>query len=133
MYMPGKDISHEIQYHVVWSTRYRIQFLTGNVAYRAREIIRQLCESQGATIMGGSIAADHIDLLIVAPPELAPLQLVEHPKEESSARLQTEIPSLCQQYWHQHLWSVGFEAAIKEYLEDEELEQEADRLTIISP
>jgi REP element-mobilizing transposase RayT len=45
-----KKSSHavfDIKYHVIWTTKYRYKVLSGSIAVRTRELIRQGCEARG--------------------------------------------------------------------------------------
>ena len=37
----------DIKYHFVWATKYRYAVLRGEIATRARDIVRQVCEAEG--------------------------------------------------------------------------------------
>jgi putative transposase len=116
---------------VVWITKYRYKVLTGEVALRARELIRQSCMSREINIVRGSVGKDHVHLLISCPPGLAPAKIVQYLKGRSSRLLQQEFPHLEKRYWGQHLWGRGYfcatvgavtEEMIKEYVEHQEVE-----------
>ena len=49
-YQHGAHSVYDIKYHMVWVTKYRYQILNGEVALRARELIRQTCMSRDMTI-----------------------------------------------------------------------------------
>ena len=36
---------YNIEYHFVWVTKYRYKVLTGDVAVRVRELVRQTCDT----------------------------------------------------------------------------------------
>jgi putative transposase len=123
---------YNVEYHVVWITKYRYKVLTGEVALRARELIRQSCMSREISIVRGSVARDHIHLLISCPPGLAPAKIVQYLKGRSSRMLLQEFPHLEKRFWGQHLWGRGYfcatvgavtEDMIKEYVENQELEK----------
>jgi len=42
-YRKGSHTIYNLQYHLVWVTKYRYHVLTGEVKLRVREIIRQIC------------------------------------------------------------------------------------------
>lgn len=116
---------------MVWITKYRYKVLTGEVALRARELIRQSCMSREINIVRGSVGKDHVHLLISCPPGLAPAKIVQYLKGRSSRLLQQEFPHLEKRYWGQHLWGRGYfcatvgavtEEMIKEYVEHQEVE-----------
>ena len=61
----------DIKYHLVWITKYRYKLLRGEVAERARDVIRQICESGEVRIVRGAISPDHVHMLVSSPPQLA--------------------------------------------------------------
>jgi putative transposase len=89
----------DIKYHLIWITKYRYKILRGEVAERARDLVRQICEAREVTIIRGAVSADHIHMLVVAPPQLAPAKLVQYIKGRSSRLLQMEFPHLRKRYW----------------------------------
>ncbi len=52
-------VQYDIQYHIVWTTKYRYRVLVGKIAERVREIIRQSCNSMDVTILKGSIGKEY--------------------------------------------------------------------------
>ena len=97
----------DIKYHVIWITKYRYKVLRGEVAERARDLIRQICQAREVSIIRGAISPDHIHMLVAVPPQLSPAKLVQYIKGRSSRRLQEEFPHLRKRYWGQHLWRGG--------------------------
>ncbi len=67
---------HDIEYHVIWVTKYRYKVMRGRVAERAREVIRRICAARDVMILRGAISPDHIHMLLSVPPELSPAKLV---------------------------------------------------------
>jgi len=97
----------DIKDHLVWITKYRYKILRGDVAERARELIRQICHTREIVIIRGAVSRDHIHILISAPSHLAPSKIVQYIKGRSFRRLQEEFPQLRKRYWGQHLWARG--------------------------
>ncbi len=133
---------YDIEYHVIWVTKYRYKVMRGRVAERAREVIRQICEAREVVIVRGAISPDHIHMLLSAPPELSPAKLVQYIKGRSSRVLQMEFPELGKRYWGQHLWARGYfcatvgavdEATIKEYIENQRWEDDQEGFKITAP
>lgn len=129
----------DIKYHVVWITKYRYKVLRGEVAERARDLIRQICEAREVRIVRGAVSPDHIHMLVSAPPQLAPSKLVQYVKGRSSRRLQEEFPHLRKRYWGQHLWARGYfcatvgavdEATIKQYIENQKWDEDGEGFKI---
>ena len=107
-YRKNSHAVYDIKYHVIWVTKYRYKVLSGPIAIRARELIRQGCEARGIIILQGSVGKDHIHLLISCPPSLAPSKILQYLKGRSSRLLQDEFPELKKRYWGQHLWARGY-------------------------
>ena len=77
----------DIKYDLVWITKYRYKMLRGEVAERARELIRQICQAREVRIVRGAVSPDHIHMLVSSPPQLAPAKLVQYVKGRSSRRV----------------------------------------------
>ena len=71
-------VQYDIEYHIVWTTKYRYKVLNGKIAERARELIRQSCNSMDVTIIKGSVGKEHIHLLVSCPPSLSVSKLVNN-------------------------------------------------------
>jgi hypothetical protein len=68
---------YDLKYHVIWCTKYRYKILRGRVAERARDLIRQICQTRDVVIVRGAVSPDHIHLLLSAPPVLSPAKLAQ--------------------------------------------------------
>lgn len=71
-YRKGPHTVYDLQYHFVWVTKYRYHILKGDVALRARDLIRQTCESRNITVLSGHGSRDHVHIHVSCSPELAP-------------------------------------------------------------
>lgn len=124
----GSHTQYDIQYHIVWTTKYRYKVLNGKVAERLRELIRQGCEAKCITIIQGAIGREHVHMLISCPPNIVVSQIAQYLKGRSSKLLQEEFKELKKKYWGQHLWAPGYfcrtvgtvtEEMIKEYIKNQ--------------
>ena len=97
-YRTGPHTVYDIQYHFVWVTKYRYKILAGEVAVRARDLIRQSCEPRNVTILTGNVSKDHVHVQVSCPPELAPANIAQYLKGRSSRILQQEFPHLRKLY-----------------------------------
>ena len=138
-YQKGSHTVYDVKYHFVWVTKYRYQVLTGEIAIRVRELIRQSCLSRGITILKGSVGKDHVHLLVSCPVVLSPAKIVQYIKGRSSKILQDEFPHLKKRYWGQHLWARGYFCAtvgtvtdemVKAYIENQEVEAPEENFKI---
>ena len=124
----GAHVQYDIEYHIVWTTKYRYRVLEGRIAERTRELIRQSCSSMNVTIIKGTISKEHIHLLLSCPPSLSVSKIVQQLKGKSSRTLQMEFKELKKRYWGQHLWGSGYfcrsvgtvtKEIIKDYIENQ--------------
>ena len=127
-------------YHLVWITKYRKKVLQGDIGYRLREIIRQICNTEKVQILKGAIGQDHVHLMLEIPPYMAVSRLVQHLKGESSRKLQMEFPQLRKQFWGQHFWQIGYfvsttgsvnEKTVREYIAEQGKKEEDEDKTFI--
>ena len=42
----------DLKYHVIWVTKYRYKILRGDIAERARDLLRQICVAREVTSLG---------------------------------------------------------------------------------
>ena len=118
-YRRGAHTVYDIKYHFVWVTKYRYKVLRGEIAERARDIIRQVCMAREITILKGHVSKDHVHLFVSSPPSLSPARIMQYVKGKSSRVLQQEFPSLRKRYWGQHIWAWGYFCASSGTVTDE--------------
>ena len=140
-YRKGSHTVYDINYHIVWITKYRKKVLEGAVAERVRELIRQIFKANDVEILKGHISKDHVHLFVSVPPHLSVSQLVQYLKGKSSNKLQLEFRHIQKEYWGRHVWARGYFAAssgnitdeiIKAYIENQDIEKDDDDFKISS-
>jgi len=138
-YRKGSHTVYNIEYHVVWVTKYRYHVLTGDVQIRVRELIRQICRQHDLNILKGHVSKAHLHLLVSAPPHHAVSYLMQKLKGRSSRLIQQEFPHLRKRYWGRHLWARGYFCAtvgqvtdemVKDYIESHITPSPDDRFTL---
>ena len=129
-YRTGSHTVYDIKYHLVWVTKYRYKVMVGELALRARDVIRQACMAREIKILKGHVSRDHVHLFVSSPPGLSVSQIVQYVKGKSSYVLQQEFPELKRRYWGQHLWARGYfcassgtvtDAMVKAYIEQQDM------------
>ncbi|MDM8557295.1 IS200/IS605 family transposase [Candidatus Parabeggiatoa sp. HSG14] len=118
-YRYGSHTVYNIEYHFVWVTKYRYKMLTGDVALRVRDFVRQTCEAFEIRIISGVVSKDHVHLLVSAPPTLAPSEIMRRIKGRAARKLFEEFPGLKKRYWGQHFWARGYFCATAGQVTDE--------------
>jgi putative transposase len=125
-YRYGSHTVFKIEYHFIWVTKYRYQVLKGEVGERVRELVRQTCEAFEIRILKGVVSKDHVHILVSAPPELSPSEIMRRIKGRTASKLFEEFPMLKKRYWGRHFWARGYfcatvgemtEEMIRQYLE----------------
>jgi len=113
--------------------------LTGEVGVRARELIREICQTNYVDIVSGSMSPDHVHLLLSVPPSISISKIVQYIKGKSSRKLLMEFDHLRKRYWGQHLWARGYFAVtvgnvnsdeVQKYIENQELHHKDDNFKI---
>ena len=103
-----------------------LQSADGRCGQRVRELVRQTCEAFEIRIVKGVVSKDHVHILVSAPPELAPSEIMRRIKGRTASKLFEEFPALKRRYWGRHFWARGYfcatvgemtEEMIKDYLE----------------
>jgi putative transposase len=122
----GTHTQSKLTVHIVWITKYRYRILTGEIQLRARDIIRQVCDTQDITIVKGVVSADHIHMHILYPPKLSVSTIAQKLKGRSAKKLLEEYPQLKKRYYGGHLWGIGYGAWSTGNITDEMVNQYLD-------
>ena len=107
-YRTGSHTKYKIEYHFVCVTKYRYSVLTGDIAERARELVRQTCINFEIEIIRGVVSKDHIHILVSAPPTMSPSEIMRRIKGRTSAKIFEEFPHIKKRYWGRHFWARGY-------------------------
>jgi len=134
-YRLGAHTKSDLKVHVVWIPKYRKPVLTGDLALRVRDIIRQIASEHELEILSGKVARDHVHVFLSYRPTQDIAQIMQWLKGISSRVLLQEFPRLRKQFWGRHFWARGYLAVssgtitdemIKEYIEEQEGEPMVD-------
>jgi len=98
-YRYGSHTVFKIQYHFVFVTKYRYKVLSGDIGLKVRELIRQTYEAFEIEILKGVVSQDHLHILVSAPPNMAPSEIMRRIKGRTSAKLFESFPELKKRYW----------------------------------
>lgn len=133
-------------YHLVFSTKRRLKFISPDIEQRVWAYIGGILKNHNMTavVIGG--VEDHVHVLVLAKPSIAPSQIAQLIKGESSKWIHTEFPHLAKFSWQdgyavftvsksivpslvdyikrqrEHHSSKTFEAEYRELLERHEIE-----------
>ena len=118
-YQLGAHTKHDLKVHLVWIPKYRKKILTGEIAIRVRDLIRQIAMEHEINILSGKVACDHIHVLVAYRPHVDVSTIVQWLKGISSRVLLQEYPHLRKKFWGRHLWARGYLAVTTGTVTDE--------------
>ena len=94
---------YNINYHIVWSVKYRRKVITPEIESYMREIIHQIADAKGFHVDEfESGHMDHVHLFVTAPPKLSPSLIIQYLK---GIKLLEKYPELRKQLWKGELWN----------------------------
>jgi len=125
-YRKNSHSKYDLKVHLIWIPKYRKRVLTGKVAERVRDLLRQICMEHEVHIISGKVAADHIHVFVSYQPQMALSKLVQYLKGTSSRILLQEFMHLRKQFWGRHFWSRGYMAISSGNITDEMIQQYID-------
>ncbi len=94
--------------HIVWVTKYRYPVLKGDIQFRCRDLIKQICIAENVEILKGVVSSDHVHMHIEYPPKVSISDIMKSIKGRTSHHLQDEFPELKKRYWGRHFWATGY-------------------------
>jgi len=118
-YRESSHTVYDLKYHIVWITKYRKPILQGEIAKRARDLVREICKAKDVEILKGHISKEHVHVFVSVPPHISVSQLVQSLKGKSSRKLLLEYKGLSRAFWGRHLWARGYFVASSGNVTDE--------------
>ena len=134
-YKLGAHTKTDLKVHLIWIPKYRKKVLTGQVAIRTRDLLRQIAMEHEIDVISGKVSADHIHMFIGYRPTQNVSKIVQWLKGISSRMLLLEFKHLQKQFWGRHLWARGYlsvssgnitDEMIQQYIEEQEGEPVTD-------
>ena len=133
----GRTSVYNLNYHIVWCTKYRRKVLKDGIDADLKTILREIASENGYSIPHMEVGLDdHIHLLVSAPPKISVSSIVKQLKGTSSLRLFAMHPELKSQYWkrkgERSLWSPSYfvesigttdEDAVAKYIDVQRLKE----------
>lgn len=117
---------YNVNYHIVWSVKYRRKVLTCEIEKYLKELFQEIAKEKGFEVVMMEVGEqDHIHVFASAHPKVAPSYIVKMLKGISGRKLFLQFPEIKQKLWKGHLWNSSFyietvgsisEDVIKEYI-----------------
>jgi putative transposase len=125
-YKLGAHTKTDLKVRLIWIPKYRKEVLTGQVAVRARDILRQISLEHELDTISGKIAKDHVHMFIGYRPTQNISEIMQWLRCISSRILLSEFAHLRKQFWGRHLWARGYLAVSLGNITDEMIQQYID-------
>ncbi len=132
-YRKSSHTVYDIKYHIVWITKYRKPVLRADIAYRIRDLIREICKSQDIEIIKGHVSKNHVHVFVSVPPHISVSQLVQSIKGKTSRKMMMEFKSLNRTFWGRHIWARGYFVASSGNVTDEVIMKYIEQQNIEPP
>lgn len=124
----ARTVVYNVNYHIVWSVKYRREVLNDRIADRLKDIFYDIAKNKGFEIKSMEVMPDHVHIFVSAHPKYAPSYIYKMLKGISGRRLFLEFPQIKKWLWKGQLWNpstyietIGHisEETIKKYIEDQ--------------
>jgi putative transposase len=83
-----------LAYHIIFSTKNRERWITPNIERRIWRIVGGVARKHKMTALQVGGIEDHLHALVLAPPTLAPSEIAQFLKGESSKWIHLKIPKM---------------------------------------
>jgi len=121
---------YNINYHVVWSVKYRRKVLSPEIEASLKTLLEDIAEEKGFTLHLAEVGeGDHIHCFVSAPPKLSITYIVKMMKGISGRKLFELYPDLKTKLWKGELWNHSYyvetigsvsEENVRRYIEKQE-------------
>ena len=128
----GRTCVFNINYHIVWSTKYRRKVLTSNIEKRLKEVLINVGKIKGFDIAEIEVGTqDHVHVFVSAIPKISISYIAKMLKGISGRLLLKEFPEISNKLWNGELWNPSYyvetigsisEEAIRQYIQNQEKE-----------
>ena len=86
---------YNINYHMVWSVKYRRKILSKEIESRLKMLVQQIAEDKGFTVhLFEAGEGDYVHCFVSAPPKLSITNIVKYLKGITGRKLFEEYPEL---------------------------------------
>lgn len=127
-FIHARTAVYNVNYHIVWSTKYRRKVLVGAVETSLKKLLFQVAEEKGFLIKTMEVMPDHVHVFVSAHPKYAPGYLYKVLKGITGRLLFIRHPELKNKLWNGKLWNpstftetVGHisEETVQRYIEEQ--------------
>ena len=124
----GRGYVYAIEYHIVWSVKYRHKVLKDEIAEFLKEVLTETAILYKFKVESLEVVEDHVHILVSASPQHTIPNIVKVLKGISARKLFLKFPQLKKKLWGGHLWNPSYfiatvsentESQVKRYIENQ--------------
>lgn len=104
----GRGCVYSLQYHTVWTTKYRKSILINNIEADVKRHLISVLHSLDMNVMAIEIMPDHVHLLVKCKPQLRISDAIQQLKGNAARWLFQKYPIIKKQLWEGHLWNPSY-------------------------
>ena len=130
-YRKNAGAVYNLHYHFVWCPKYRKSVLVGTVEQALRHLLTEKATSLDIQIEALEVMPDHVHVFVAAPPTLAPQQIANQFKGETSRRLRqqfqqlrTQLPTLWSRSYYVGSAGAVTEETVRRYIAEQKTRSE---------
>lgn len=98
-----------INYHVVWSVKYRRKILTQEIEDYLKVLVQQIASDKGFTVhLFECGEGDHVHCFVSGPPKLSITDIVKYLKGITGRKLYETFPEIKEKLWKGQLWNHSY-------------------------
>ena len=96
------------KYHIVFAPKYRRKVFYGTKRLEIGQILRQLCNWYGVTLLEAEACPDHIHMLVEIPPKHLVSSFMGYLKGKSSIMIYNKWGNMKYKYQNRSFWCRGY-------------------------
>lgn len=98
-----------INYHMVWSVKYRKKILNEEVEHFLKELVQKIARDKGFTVhLFECGECDHVHCFVSAPPKLSITDIMRYLKGITGRKLYERFPDIRYKLWKGQLWNHSY-------------------------
>lgn len=100
---------YNINYHVVWSVKYRHKILSPEIKDYLKALVMQIADDKGFTVhLFEAGEGDHIHCFVSAPPKMSVTTIVKYLKGITGRKLFEQFPGIRSKLRKGELWNHSY-------------------------
>lgn len=96
------------KYHIVFAPKYRRKVFYGTKRLEIGQILKQLCNWYGVTLLEAEACPDHIHMLVEIPPKHSVSSFMGYLKGKSSIMIYNKWGNMKYKYRNRSFWCRGY-------------------------